>query len=110
MEGDAELAPQEALRNVSAAVAAQPWQAEEVRGVCSSWAARAPRARGQVRAVRVLQVLEFPELPFRHQGFLTALEFAAQELHQPVQVRFQLHRRVDGEGEAAPQRLWGCWW
>ncbi|KAF2984153.1 hypothetical protein EK904_007642 [Melospiza melodia maxima] len=50
-----------------------------------------------VRAVRVLQVLEFPELPFRHHGFLTALEFAAQELHQPVQVRFQLHRLLDGE-------------
>lgn len=41
-EGDAELAPQEALRNLSEAVAAEPWQAEEVRGVCSSWAARAP--------------------------------------------------------------------
>uniref|UniRef100_H0Z7Q1 Polycystin 1, transient receptor potential channel interacting n=1 Tax=Taeniopygia guttata TaxID=59729 RepID=H0Z7Q1_TAEGU len=55
---------------------------------------------GQVRAVRVLQVLEFPELAFRHQGFLTALEFVTQELHQPVQVRFQVHRLMDGEGEA----------
>uniref|UniRef100_A0A674GT89 Polycystin 1, transient receptor potential channel interacting n=1 Tax=Taeniopygia guttata TaxID=59729 RepID=A0A674GT89_TAEGU len=54
-------------------------------------------------AVRVLQVLEFPELAFRHQGFLTALEFVTQELHQPVQVRFQVHRLMDGEGEAAPQ-------
>uniref|UniRef100_A0A8D2M3U2 Polycystin 1, transient receptor potential channel interacting n=1 Tax=Zonotrichia albicollis TaxID=44394 RepID=A0A8D2M3U2_ZONAL len=60
-------------------------------------------------SVRVLQVLQFPELPFRHHGFLTALEFAAQELHQPVQVRFQLHRLLDGEGEDAPQLLWGCW-
>uniref|UniRef100_A0A8D2QA56 Polycystin 1, transient receptor potential channel interacting n=1 Tax=Zonotrichia albicollis TaxID=44394 RepID=A0A8D2QA56_ZONAL len=68
-----------------------------------------PWGHGQVRAVRVLQVLQFPELPFRHHGFLTALEFAAQELHQPVQVRFQLHRLLDGEGEDAPQLLWGCW-
>ncbi|NXP60074.1 PKD1 protein, partial [Chloropsis cyanopogon] len=71
-EGDAELATQEAVRNVSEAVPAGPWQAEEV--------------------------LEFPELAFRHEGFLTALEFVAQELHQPVQVRFQVHRLMDGEG------------
>lgn len=70
---------------------------------------RNPWSYGQVRAGCVLQVLEFPELVFRHQGFLTALEFVTQELHQPVQVRFQLHRPMDGEGEASPQHLWGCW-
>uniref|UniRef100_A0A8C3QIS3 Polycystin 1, transient receptor potential channel interacting n=1 Tax=Cyanoderma ruficeps TaxID=181631 RepID=A0A8C3QIS3_9PASS len=63
------------------AVLADPWQAEEV--------------------------LEFPELAFRHEGFLTALEFVTQELHQPVHVRFQVYRLVDGEGEASPQCLWG---
>uniref|UniRef100_A0A8C3V3F9 Polycystin 1, transient receptor potential channel interacting n=1 Tax=Catharus ustulatus TaxID=91951 RepID=A0A8C3V3F9_CATUS len=47
-------------------------------------------------SVRVLQVLE---LPFRHQGFLTALEFVTQELQQPVQARFQVYRLMDGEGE-----------
>ncbi|XP_048176744.1 polycystin-1 isoform X3 [Corvus hawaiiensis] len=70
-EGDAVFATHEAVRNVSEAVPAAPWQAEEV--------------------------LEFPELVFRHQGFLTALEFVTQELHQPVQVRFRLHRPMDGE-------------
>ncbi|NXK64946.1 PKD1 protein, partial [Sylvietta virens] len=70
-EGDAELATDEAVRNVSEAVPADPWQAEEV--------------------------LEFPELAFRHEGFLTALEFVTQELHQPVQVRFQVYRLMDGE-------------
>ncbi|XP_062359286.1 polycystin-1 [Cinclus cinclus] len=70
-EGDAEFATHEAVRNVSEAVLADPWQAEEV--------------------------LEFPELAFRHQGFLTALEFVTQELHQPVQVRFQVYRLMDGE-------------
>lgn len=70
---------------------------------------RAPWGHGQLRTVRVLQVLEFPELAFRHEGFLTALEFVTQELHQPVQVRFQVYRLTDGEGEASPQRLWGCW-
>lgn len=62
-----------------------------------------------MRAVRVLQVLEFPELAFRHDGFLTALEFVTQELHQPVQVRFQVYRLMDGEGEASPQWPWDCW-
>ncbi|NWX27466.1 PKD1 protein, partial [Notiomystis cincta] len=71
-EGDAELSALEAVRNVSQAVLAEPWQAQEV--------------------------LEFPELAFRHEGFLTALEFVTQELHQPVQVRFQVHRPLDGEG------------
>uniref|UniRef100_A0A8C5UCL9 Polycystin 1, transient receptor potential channel interacting n=1 Tax=Malurus cyaneus samueli TaxID=2593467 RepID=A0A8C5UCL9_9PASS len=52
-----------------------------------------------VRAVRVLQVLEFPELAFRHEGFLTALELVTQELQQPVRVSFQLHRAMDAEGE-----------
>ncbi|NXB54216.1 PKD1 protein, partial [Leucopsar rothschildi] len=70
-EGDAEFATHEAVRNVSQAVLADPWQAEEV--------------------------LQFPELAFRHQGFLTALEFVTQELHQPVQVRFQVYRLMDGE-------------
>nr|XP_031362035.1 polycystin-1 [Lonchura striata domestica] len=70
-EGEAELGMEEAVRSVSEAVLADPWQAEEV--------------------------LEFPELAFRHQGFLTALEFVTQELHQPVQVRFQVHRLMDGE-------------
>ncbi|NWW22043.1 PKD1 protein, partial [Falcunculus frontatus] len=70
-EGDAVFATHEAVRNVSEAVPADSWQAEEV--------------------------LEFPELAFRHQGFLTALEFVTQELHQPVQVRFQVHRPMDGE-------------
>ncbi|KAF4792010.1 Polycystin-1 [Turdus rufiventris] len=70
-EGDADFATHGAVRNVSEAVLADPWQAEEV--------------------------LEFPELPFRHQGFLTALEFVTQELHQPVQARFQVYRLMDGE-------------
>lgn len=66
---------------------------------------REPWGHGQVRAVHVVQVLEFPELPFRHQGFLTALEFVTQELHQPVQARFQVYRLMDGEGEASPVGL-----
>ncbi|NXC91244.1 PKD1 protein, partial [Cercotrichas coryphoeus] len=70
-EGDAELGAHGAVRNVSAAELADPWQAEEV--------------------------LEFPELPFRHQGFLTALEFVTQELPQPVRARFQVYRLMDGE-------------
>ncbi|NXQ36582.1 PKD1 protein, partial [Alaudala cheleensis] len=70
-EGDAEFATQEAVRNVSEVVLADPWQAEEV--------------------------LQFPELAFRHEGFLTALEFVTQELHQPVQVSFQVYRLMDGE-------------
>ncbi|OWK50186.1 Polycystin-1 [Lonchura striata] len=77
-EGEAELGMEEAVRSVSEAVLADPWQAEEV--------------------------LEFPELAFRHQGFLTALEFVTQELHQPVQVRFQVHRLMDGEGS----EVWFC--
>ncbi|XP_047921942.2 polycystin-1 [Anser cygnoides] len=43
------------------------------------------------------EVMVFPELAFRHEGYLTALEFVTQDLHQPVQVRFQVHRPVDGE-------------
>ncbi|XP_041257327.1 polycystin-1 isoform X1 [Onychostruthus taczanowskii] len=70
-EGEAELAPRGAVRSLSEAVPAEPWQAEEV--------------------------LQFPELAFRHQGFLAALDFVAQELQQPVQVSFQLHRLVHGE-------------
>uniref|UniRef100_A0A663F4F5 Polycystin 1, transient receptor potential channel interacting n=1 Tax=Aquila chrysaetos chrysaetos TaxID=223781 RepID=A0A663F4F5_AQUCH len=61
-----------------------------------------PGKRRQVRALFVLQVMVFPELAFRHEGYLSALEFVTQELHQPVQVRFQVHRPIDGEGEASP--------
>ncbi|NXE94079.1 PKD1 protein, partial [Menura novaehollandiae] len=71
LEGDAVFATHEAVSTLSEAVPAGPWQAQEV--------------------------LEFPELAFRHQGYLTALEFVTQELHQPVQVRFQVHRPMDGE-------------
>lgn len=60
-----------------------------------------------MRALFVLQVMVFPELAFRHEGYLTALEFVTQELHQPVQVRFQVHRPIDGEGEAPPLDAWG---
>ncbi|NXQ38393.1 PKD1 protein, partial [Catharus fuscescens] len=67
-EGDADFPTHGAVRNVSEAVLADPWQAEEVL-----------------------------ELPFRHQGFLTALEFVTQELQQPVQARFQVYRLMDGE-------------
>lgn len=48
-----------------------------------------------------MQVMVFPELAFRHEGYLTALEFVTQDLHQPVQVRFQVHRPIDGEGETS---------
>uniref|UniRef100_A0A8C3VA75 Polycystin 1, transient receptor potential channel interacting n=1 Tax=Catharus ustulatus TaxID=91951 RepID=A0A8C3VA75_CATUS len=68
---------------------------------CLPGLARCPLT-ATVRAVRVLQVLE---LPFRHQGFLTALEFVTQELQQPVQARFQVYRLMDGEGEASPVGL-----
>lgn len=44
----------------------------------------------------------FPDLAFRHEGYLSALEFVTQDLHQPVQVRFQVHRPIDGEGETSP--------
>uniref|UniRef100_A0A8V5G5U3 Uncharacterized protein n=1 Tax=Melopsittacus undulatus TaxID=13146 RepID=A0A8V5G5U3_MELUD len=64
---------QEAVRNVTEDAPSAPWQA--------------------------LEVMVFPELAFRHEGYLTALEFVTQELHQPVQVRFQVHRPIDGEGE-----------
>lgn len=43
----------------------------------------------------------FPELAFRHEGYLSALELVTQELHQPIQMRFQVHRPVDGKGEAS---------
>lgn len=55
----------------------------------------------------ILQVMVFTELAFRHEGYLTALEFVTQELHQPVQVRFQVHRPIDGEGETSPLDAWG---
>ncbi|NXL95145.1 PKD1 protein, partial [Alectura lathami] len=48
--------------------------------------------------LQAVEVLVFPELAFRHKGYLSALEFVTQELHQPVQVRFQVHRPVYGEG------------
>ncbi|NWU79791.1 PKD1 protein, partial [Onychorhynchus coronatus] len=70
-EGDAVFDTPEAVRNMTGAVLSDPWQAEEV--------------------------MEFPELAFRHEGYLTALEFVTQDLHQPVQVRFQVHRPMDGE-------------
>ncbi|XP_064529477.1 polycystin-1 isoform X2 [Pseudopipra pipra] len=70
-EGDAVFDTPEAVRNLTGAVLSEPWQAE--------------------------QVMEFPELAFRHEGYLTALEFVTQDLHQPVQVRFQVHRPMDGE-------------
>ncbi|NWR90348.1 PKD1 protein, partial [Furnarius figulus] len=70
-EGDAVFDTAEAVRNVTGAVLEDPWQAEEV--------------------------MEFPELAFRHEGYLTALEFVTQELHQPVHVRFQVHRPMDAE-------------
>ncbi|NWU09198.1 PKD1 protein, partial [Cephalopterus ornatus] len=70
-EGDAVFDTPEAMRNVTGAVLSDPWQAEEV--------------------------MEFPELAFRHEGYLTALEFVTQDLHQPVQVRFQVHRLMDGK-------------
>ncbi|XP_027753038.1 polycystin-1 isoform X2 [Empidonax traillii] len=70
-EGDAVFDSAEAVRNVTGAVLSDPWQAEEV--------------------------MEFPELAFRHEGYLTALEFVTQDLPQPVQVRFQVHRPMDGE-------------
>ncbi|XP_071427694.1 polycystin-1 isoform X2 [Pithys albifrons albifrons] len=70
-EGVAVFDTPEAVRSVTGAVLSDPWQAEEV--------------------------MEFPELAFRHEGYLTALEFVTQELHQPVQVRFQVHRPMDAE-------------
>ncbi|NWI51405.1 PKD1 protein, partial [Calyptomena viridis] len=70
-EGDAVFDTHEAVRDVAGAVLSDPWQAEEV--------------------------MEFPALAFRHEGYLTALEFVTQELHQPVHVRFQVHRPVHGE-------------
>ncbi|NXN97253.1 PKD1 protein, partial [Rhinopomastus cyanomelas] len=42
------------------------------------------------------EVMVFPELAFRHEGYVTALELVTQQLHQPVQVRFQVHRPTDG--------------
>lgn len=94
---------QEAVRNVTEDVVSAPWEAVEVRRVCWSRCQRgSPGPRGRVRTVLVLQVMVFPELAFRHEGYLTALEFATQELQQPVQVRFQVHRPIEGEGEAAP--------
>ncbi|NXP21864.1 PKD1 protein, partial [Scytalopus superciliaris] len=70
-EGDAVFDTPGAVRNLTGAVLSDPWQAEEV--------------------------MEFPELAFRHEGYLTALEFVTQDLQQPVQVRFQLHRLMDAE-------------
>ncbi|NXM65438.1 PKD1 protein, partial [Serilophus lunatus] len=70
-EGDAVFDTHEAARDVAEAVLLDPWQAEEA--------------------------MEFPALAFRHEGYLTALELGTQELHQPVQVRFQVHRPMHGE-------------
>lgn len=94
---------EEAVRNVTEDVVSAPWEAVEVRRVC--WSRCQQGSLGRCRRVRtafVLQVMVFPELAFRHEGYLTVLEFATQELRQPVQVRFQVHRPIDGEGETAP--------
>ncbi|NXA52464.1 PKD1 protein, partial [Nothocercus julius] len=48
--------------------------------------------------LQAVEVMVFPELPFRHNGVLTALEFVTQELHQPVQVKFQVHRPIHRDG------------
>ncbi|KAM6379160.1 polycystin-1 isoform 1-T1 [Pluvialis apricaria] len=69
--GDPVFDTHEAVKSVTEDVLSAPWQAVEV--------------------------MVFPELAFRHEGYLTALEFVTQELHQPVQVRFQVHRPIDGE-------------
>ncbi|XP_054247311.1 polycystin-1 [Indicator indicator] len=79
--GDPAFETREAVRAVAEEVVSAPWQA--------------------------LEVLVFPELPFRHEGYLTALELVTQELQKPVQVRFQVHRptiREDyQEGENATE-------
>lgn len=49
----------------------------------------------------------FPELAFRHEGYLSALEFVTQELHQPIQMRFQVHRPIDGKGETSLLNAFG---
>ncbi|XP_066496885.1 polycystin-1 isoform X2 [Tiliqua scincoides] len=45
-----------------------------------------------------VETMVFPSLEFQQEGFLVALEFVAQELQQPVQVRFQVHRPAHKEG------------
>ncbi|NXF01300.1 PKD1 protein, partial [Smithornis capensis] len=70
-EGDAVFDTHEAVRDVAETVLSDPWQADEV--------------------------MEVPALAVRHEGYLTALEFVTQELDQPVQVRFQVHRPTHGE-------------
>lgn len=92
----------EAVRTVTEDAVSAPWQALEVRKVCSACCSLSPGRCRWVRACFVLQVLVFPELAFRHEGYLAALEFVTQELQQPVQVRFQVHRPIVGEGEAPP--------
>ncbi|XP_067162069.1 polycystin-1 [Apteryx mantelli] len=47
--------------------------------------------------LQAMEVMVFPELAFRHEGVLTALEFVTQELHQPIQVKFQVHRPTHRE-------------
>uniref|UniRef100_A0A8C2TGT6 Polycystin 1, transient receptor potential channel interacting n=1 Tax=Coturnix japonica TaxID=93934 RepID=A0A8C2TGT6_COTJA len=47
--------------------------------------------------LQAVEVMVFPELAFRHEGYLSALEFVTQELHQPIQMRFQVHRPIDGK-------------
>ncbi|KFW80121.1 Polycystin-1, partial [Phalacrocorax carbo] len=71
--GDPMFDTHEAVKNVTEDVLSAPWQ--------------------------TVEVMVFPELAFRHEGYLTALEFVTQELHQPVQVRFQVHRLIDGEDD-----------
>ncbi|XP_069726043.1 polycystin-1 isoform X2 [Phaenicophaeus curvirostris] len=47
--------------------------------------------------VEAMEVMVFPELSFRHDGYLTALEFVTQDLPQPIHVRFQVHRPIHVE-------------
>ncbi|NXX40852.1 PKD1 protein, partial [Tricholaema leucomelas] len=95
--GEPVLDTPEAVRAVTEDVVSAPWQALEVRRVCSACCSLSPGRCRWVRAWFVLQVLVFPELAFRHEGYLAALEFVTQELQQPVQVRFQVHRPIAGE-------------
>ncbi|XP_053131913.1 polycystin-1 isoform X2 [Hemicordylus capensis] len=40
----------------------------------------------------LVETMAFPGLEFQKEGFLMALEFVAQELHRPAQVRFRVHQ------------------
>ncbi|XP_074135622.1 polycystin-1 isoform X2 [Sminthopsis crassicaudata] len=43
-----------------------------------------------------VEVMIFPGLVLQHKGFLTAAEFWTQDLTQPVQMRLQIYRPVEG--------------